>query len=144
MGLAQKNNLPVIVHHRRSHPLITPLLKKVSLKKAGIIHSFSGSYQQAKQYIDLGFKLGIGGTITYPRAQKTIKAIKRLPLESLVLETDAPAMPLFGYQGEINSPLRLLDVFNHLCEIREESAEEIAATVESNINEVFFNIQSTV
>ena len=133
LQLAQQQNLPIIVHHRRSHQNIVPLLKKYPIQKNGIIHAFSGSYQQATNYIDLGFKLGIGGTITYPRAKKTINAIKRLPLSSLVLETDAPTMPLYGFQGEINTPLRVPDIFNSLVQIRAESVEVIAEQLELNV-----------
>lgn len=142
LQLAKKYDLPIIVHHRRSHQDIVPLLRKYQLNKAGIIHAFSGSYQQACQYIDLGFKLGIGGTITYPRAEKTIKAVKRLPLESLVLETDAPAMPLFGFQGQDNSPLRLIEIFNTLKTIRSESETDLAIALEQNIREVLPRLAS--
>jgi len=135
--LAKEVYLPIIVHHRRSHQYILPILNKEKPERSGIIHAFSGSYQQAKHYVDLGFKLGIGGTITYPRAEKTIKAVKKLPLESLVLETDAPAMPLHGFQGEANSPLQLLNVFKALVAIREESAETIATQLEHNIQSLF-------
>ena len=139
LSLAKQYQLPVIVHHRRSHEHIVPRLKQHKLEHGGIIHAFSGSYQQAKAYIDLGFKLGIGGTITYERAKKTINAIKRLPLDSLVLETDAPSMPLSSFQGEPNSPLRLLDIVECLCEIRDESKEVITETIEQNIQSLFFN-----
>ena len=136
LDLAKKHHLPIIVHHRRSHQHIVPLLRKKKLAQGGIIHAFSGSYQQACQYIDLGFKLGIGGTITYPRAEKTIKAIKRLPLTSLVLETDAPAMPIYGFQGQDNSPLQLINIFQTLASLRVESTAEVANTLESNIKSV--------
>lgn len=136
LSLAKHYNLPIIVHHRRSHQHIVPMLRQKKLSKGGIIHAFSGSYQQAVQYIDLGYKLGIGGTITYPRAEKTIKAIKRLPLTSLVLETDAPTMPLYGFQGQDNSPLQLIKVFQTLVSIRTESAAEIAQTLEDNVNAI--------
>ncbi|MBL0711352.1 MAG: TatD family hydrolase, partial [Colwellia sp.] len=126
LRIAAESDLPVIVHHCQSHHLILPLLKRHKLAKAGVIHAFSGSYEQAKDYVDLGFKLGIGGTITYPRAKKTINAIKRLPLTSLLLETDAPAMPPIDQQGQINSPLNLKQIFQSLTNIRSESAEEIA------------------
>ncbi|MBL4765458.1 MAG: TatD family hydrolase [Colwellia sp.] len=139
LHIAKQNNLPVVVHHCQSHHLILPLLKKSTLSRAGVIHAFSGSYQQAKAYVDLGFKLGIGGTITYPRSKKTIHAVKRLPLSSLLLETDAPAMPPFGQQGLINTPLNLLTVFKALSTIRDESEVIIAKQIESNINELFFN-----
>jgi TatD DNase family protein len=133
LGIAKENNLPVIIHHCQSHPLILALLKQYKLANAGVIHAFSGSYQQAKDYVNLGFKLGIGGTITYPRAKKTIDAVKRLPLSSLLLETDAPSMPPFGTQGSNNSPLNVLAVFQALSVIRDEPATMIAAQIEHNV-----------
>ena len=139
LHLANTLNKPVIIHHRKSHQHIIPLLKYYKLNKQGVIHAFSGSYQEAKQYIDLGFKLGIGGTITYPRAKKTIETVKKLPLESIVLETDAPSMPLNGYQGENNSPLRVIEVFQTLCQLRPEENEIIAERIEANVQELFFN-----
>ncbi|MBU2894240.1 TatD family hydrolase [Colwellia sp. D2M02] len=143
LNLAKAEQLPVIIHHRQSHDKIVPRLKKYQLSKAGIIHGFSGSYQQAKSYLDLGFKLGIGGTITYPRAKKTINAIKRLPLESLVLETDAPSMPISieagGVIGQPNSPTYIVNVFQVLSEIRAESAEVIAMQLEKNLDDMFFS-----
>lgn len=135
--LANTHELPVIIHHRKSHHHIQPLLKQYKVAKAGIIHAFSGNYLQAKAYIDLGFKLGIGGTITYERAKKTRDAVAKVPIESLVLETDAPAIPLFGYQGQDNSPLQLPKVFEQLVEIRNESAEALAEQIELNVKEVF-------
>ncbi len=137
LTLAKAHNLPIVVHHCQSHHYILAQLKQHKLAKAGVIHAFSGSYQQAKAYVDLGFKLGIGGTITYPRAKKTINAIKRLPLSSLLLETDAPAMPPLGQQGKINSPLNVVKVFQALTTIRVESVEEIAKQIELNIEQLF-------
>lgn len=140
LQLAKQHQLPIIVHHRQSHQWLVPALKSAQLNKGGVIHAFSGSYQQAKAYLDLGFKLGIGGTITYPRAQKTIKTVTKLPVECLLLETDAPAMPLSNYQGQINSPLRITDVFKALCEIRSEPKEQLAEQLETNINDLFFKL----
>ena len=137
LKLTNKYQLPAIIHHRRTHEQTLILLKQHTPTKGGIIHAFSGSYQQAIRYIDLGFKLGIGGTITYSRAKKTINAIKRLPKESLVLETDAPAMPLDGQQGKANTPLNVVEVFNHLSQIRHESTDELAMQLEQNVNELF-------
>ena len=133
IDIAKAYKLPIIVHHRRTHQDITRILREKKLAQGGIIHAFSGSYQQACQYIDLGFKLGIGGTITYPRAEKTIKAIKRLPLASLVLETDAPSMPLYGFQGQDNSPLHVINVFQALANIRTETTEVLAYALQENI-----------
>jgi len=146
LNLAKESNLPVIIHHRQSHDKIVPFLKKYQLGKTGVIHGFSGSYQQAKSYLDLGFKLGIGSTITYSRAKKTINTIKRLPLTSLLLETDAPSMPLSkevmtaeSEQAETNSPINLIKIFNVLLTIRAESANQIAAQLEENITQLFFS-----
>ncbi|MBU2869290.1 TatD family hydrolase [Colwellia sp. E2M01] len=159
LNIANEQNLPVIIHHRQSHDKIMPFLKRYKLNKAGIIHGFSGSYQQAVNYIDLGFKLGVGSTITYSRAKKTINAIKRLPLTSLVLETDAPSMPLskevmsnevksdellMTYESDAtkkpnNSPVNIIQIFKVLTNIRTENVEEIANQLESNIEQVFFS-----
>jgi len=146
LNLAKQQQLPVIVHHRQSHDKIIPFLKKYQLERTGIIHGFSGSYQQAKSYLDLGYKLGVGSTITYSRAKKTINTIKRLPLTSLVLETDAPSMPLSNEvlmadsgEQQINTPVNLVKIFDALTKIRSESADEIATQLEKNIEKVFFS-----
>jgi len=138
LSLSNQYRLPIIIHHRRSHELTIALLKKYKINAGGVIHAFSGSYQQAKSYVDLGFKLGIGGTITYDRAKKTVNAIKRLPLETLLLETDAPSMPLQGFQGKDNSPLRLINILNALHAIRPESIDVLAQILENNVNTLFF------
>jgi len=135
--LANQLDKPLIVHHRRSHQDVYRELARVKCERGGVIHAFSGSYQQATNYIDLGFKLGIGGTITYPRAQKTLKAVSKLPLSSLVLETDAPSMPLFGQQGEDNSPINIPGIFTQLCSLRSESPDKIAEQLQANVSELF-------
>lgn len=137
LHLAKQHNLPVVIHHRKSHHLIVPELKKIMLDNTGVIHAFSGNYQQAKAYIDLGYKLGIGGTITYPRASKTRDAITKIPLSSMLLETDAPAMPLSGSQGKINSPENIRLIFKHLCALRSESEELLAQKIEENVKSLF-------
>lgn len=134
--LAKQFNKPLIIHHRRSHNELIEILKQEKPQTGGFLHGFSGSYQQGKTYIDMGFKLGIGGTITYDRAEKTRKAVKRFPLETLVLETDAPAMPLAGQQGQANSPLNIIKVFQQLCALRSETPENIATQLELNVDEV--------
>ena len=96
------------------------------------MHGFSGSYDQAKRFVDLGYKIGVGGTITYERANKTRQAIAKLPLEALVLETDTPDMPVFGFQGQPNRPERIVHTFEALCRLRGENAEVIKETVWQN------------
>ncbi|WP_394176479.1 TatD family hydrolase [Thalassotalea litorea] len=137
LSLAEQLALPVLIHHRQTHHLITPILKRKTRLQGGIIHAFSGSYQQARQYLDLGFKLGIGGVITYERANKTRTAVTKLPLDALVLETDAPSMPLAGHQGQTNSPTNLTAVFKQLCQLREEPPAKIAGQLERNCEQLF-------
>lgn len=129
LSLAKKFNLPVSMHARRSNDQIVPFLRQANLSKCGVVHGFSGSYQQAKRLVDLGYYIGVGGTITYERANKTRKCIKRLPLDALVLETDTPDMPLAGFQGQPNRPERVVQVFNELCTLREELPQQIAETI---------------
>ena len=79
----------------------------------------------------------MGGTITYERASKTRNTISRLPLSSLLLETDSPDMPLQGFQGQANRPERVKNVWQSLCELREESPQEIAETLRENTRTLF-------
>jgi TatD DNase family protein len=102
-----------------------------------VVHGFSGSLQQAERFVALGYKIGVGGTITYPRANKTRDVVARLPLSALVLETDAPDMPLNGWQGQPNRPERIVDVFQTLSTLRSEPPEVIANAIISNCNELF-------
>ncbi|WP_189484029.1 TatD family hydrolase [Alishewanella tabrizica] len=132
VALAKHYQKPVILHHRKSQPALLAELKRQQFTEGGILHAFSGSQQQAKAFLDLGFKLGIGGTITYPRAEKTRNAVRKLPLCALVLETDAPAMPLNGFQGQANTPAQLSAVFTILCELRSESVEQLAEALWQN------------
>lgn len=136
-ALAKRWQLPVILHSRRTHDKLAMLLRQASLPKTGVVHGFSGSFEQAMRFIELGYYIGVGGTITYPRAAKTRKAISRLPLEALVLETDAPDMPLNGWKGQANRPERVALVFDILCQLRSENPEEIADAVWRNTCALF-------
>ena len=122
----------VNLHSRKSHEQLFRFLKQANLPKCGVVHGFSGSYEQAKRFVDLGYKIGVGGTITYERANKTRQAIAKLPLEALVLETDTPDMPVFGFQGQPNRPERIVDTFEALCRLRSENAEVIKETAWQN------------
>lgn len=127
--LAQQHDLPVNLHSRRAHEHLFSFLKRIRLTRCGVIHGFSGSYEQAKRFVDLGYKIGVGGTITYQRANKTRDTIRRLPLDCLVLETDSPDMPVFSFQGQANRPERVVNIFQHLCQLRSETPEKIEETI---------------
>ncbi|EOF4705707.1 MAG: metal-dependent hydrolase [Klebsiella huaxiensis] len=137
LRLAKRYDLPVILHSRRTHDKLAMLLKKHALPRTGVVHGFAGSLQQAERFVQLGYKIGVGGTITYPRASKTRDVMAQLPLSALLLETDAPDMPLNGFQGHPNRPEQAARVFATLCELRQESANEIANALIHNTKEVF-------
>ncbi|MGR5420332.1 TatD family hydrolase [Vibrio sp. PNB22_4_1] len=135
--LARKFKLPVILHCRKAHNRLVQMVKTAKLPKGGVLHAFSGSYQQAMEWVRLGFFIGVGGTITYPRANKTRDAIQRLSLEHLVLETDAPDMPILGYQGKSNHPSKLIHVLNELALLHSQQWQTIACQMWENSNSVF-------
>jgi TatD DNase family protein len=137
LKLAKRYDLPVILHSRRTHDKLAAHLKRHNLPRTGVVHGFSGSLQQAERFVAMGYKIGVGGTITYPRASKTRDVMARLPLSALVLETDAPDMPLNGWQGQPNRPERIVDVFQTLCTLRSEPPEVIENEIIHNSRELF-------
>lgn len=137
LDVARQYAKPVIVHSRKTHAELINLLKSFPGFTGGVVHAFSGSYEQAKSLVDLGFCLGIGGVITYERAHKTREAVKKIPLEFLLLETDAPDMPLQGEQGKINSPVNLERIANHLAELKQQPLDMIARVTTENANRLF-------
>lgn len=138
--IAEEHKLPVILHHRNSHNELIRILKIMKFTHGGIVHAFSGSVQQAQTYIDLGFKIGVGGIITYSRANKTRKTISQLPLNSLVLETDAPDMPLMGKQGQRNSPEYLPQIFESLMTLRQETKQDVLKACSENVRVTLVNL----
>ena len=137
LQLAAEHCLPVILHHRRSHHLLLESIKRCGFKSGGVVHAFSGSQQVAEQYIHAGFKLGIGGTITYPRASKTRETVAAVDLSHLLLETDAPDMPMAGRQGERNSPVYLGDVASVMAELKSVSVEQVVQQTTDNYYQLF-------
>ncbi|ELV8693594.1 TatD family hydrolase [Vibrio fluvialis] len=137
LAIAQSAQLPVILHSRKTHNRLLQLLKQTRFQYGGVLHAFSGSVQQAQQFIDLGFHIGVGGVITYPRANKTRQAVAVLPIESLVLETDAPDMPLSGLQGQPNHPRYLPQVLDALAQLRNEDPHQLAQQLWDNSLRVF-------
>ena len=103
----------------------------------GTAHAFNGSLQQAEQYIELGFKLGFGGMLTYERSSKLRKLASELPLESIILETDAPDMTVFQHQYQRNSPVYLPYCLQALAEVRNEAPEVIAKQTTKNAISIF-------
>lgn len=132
IDIANLSQLPILLHCRKAHQDLVAILKRNPPKYGGVVHGFSGSVQQAMDFIKLGLKIGVGGVITYPRAKKTRATIAALPLESLLIETDAPDMPLSGYQGLPNEPKMVNMVLTSLIELRNESGQTVASQLSIN------------
>jgi TatD DNase family protein len=137
LQIAKKFELPVILHIVKRQSRVLEILKAEKFSFGGVYHAFSGSDEIAMEFIKLGFKLGIGGVITYPNARKTKQTISRLPVESLLLETDAPDMPVYQQQQKNNSPSNLLSVFEALLSCRTESRIGLATQIYKNTHSIF-------
>lgn len=137
IDIANQLNLPLVVHHRQSHHHLLQSFKRIKPRNGGVIHAFSGSVVDAHNYIKLGFKLGCGGTITYDRAGKTQRTFGEIELEHIVLETDAPDMPIAGSQGKRNHPINLLAIAQKLAEIQHLSLEAVAIKTTQNSKALF-------
>ncbi|MDD2833237.1 MAG: TatD family hydrolase [Methylotenera sp.] len=125
LKLAQQYHLPVLLHVRSAIDDVLKYLRRHHVH-GGIAHAFNGSFQQAQQLIDLGFKLGFGGAMTYARARHIRELAVKLPLTSIVLETDAPDIPpeWLGSKGR-NSPLELLRIAQILADLRQLKLAEV-------------------
>ena len=137
LALADEFELPVLLHVRRAHAPMIATLKHHKLKRTGIVHAFSGSFEEAREYIRLGYKLGLGGAGTWPQAQRMHRVLQQLPLDSIVLETDAPDITPHSHAGQRNSPEFLPDICRELAKIRGISTEELAAVSYRNTCELF-------
>ena len=136
LQLAQEFDLPVLLHIRKAQDTVLKHLRQHKVR-GGIAHAFNGSPQQAAEFIKLGFKLGFGGAMTYPRATKLRELARTLPLESIVLETDAPDIPPeFLARGEPNKPSYLPRIAQTLADLRGLPLAEIARITTENARSV--------
>jgi len=135
LKVAQQFKLPVLLHVRQAIDDVLKHLRRHTLV-GGIAHAFNGSLQQAEQFIALGFKLGFGGAMTYRRALKIRELAGKLPLEAIVLETDAPDMPpeWLGAHGR-NSPLELAKIAQVLADLRQVNVAQVLTVTECNAYE---------
>ncbi|SDR73489.1 TatD DNase family protein [Halopseudomonas xinjiangensis] len=137
LQLAKEHDLPVLLHVRRAHAAMIATLKRWRLPRAGIVHAFAGSTEEAREYIKLGFKLGLGGAATWPQASRLRRVVASLPVSSLVLETDSPDMAPSFQAYQRNSPEYLPEICRTLADLRGESAEELAQACLHNTCELF-------
>ncbi|MBW8311883.1 MAG: TatD family hydrolase [Rhizobium sp.] len=136
LELAREFNLPVVLHARRAVDDVIASLRRVGGLR-GVVHSWSGSEEQARQLFGLGFHLGIGGPVTFERAQRLRRTVATMPIEWLLLETDAPDQPDAAHRGERNEPARLPNVLAVVATLRGETPESVAAATAANAERLF-------
>jgi len=136
LGIAKEHDLPVIVHARRAFEEVIHTLRRIGGLR-GVVHSFSGSEEQARQLFDLGFHIGIGGPVTYDRAHRIRRVVATMPPEWLVLETDAPDQPCMHRRGRRNEPAFMTDVVDTVAVLRGISREEVAEVTTRNADRLF-------
>jgi TatD DNase family protein len=134
--MARDRDLPVILHARRAFDDVAATIRRIGSLR-GVVHSFSGSQEQANQLWKLGFHIGIGGPVTYERAHRLRGIVRDMPLEFLLLETDSPDQPLFGHQGHRNEPAMLVDICRTIAELRDADPADIARATTQNCERLF-------
>ena len=133
--LANRLRLPVIVHDRDAHADTLELLKKH--RPRGVVHSFSGSVQMAKEILNLGMYIGIGGVITFKNAKKLPEVVEMLPEDRFLLETDAPYLTPVPYRGEINHSDMNYYTAKKIAELRSTTVEQVLSSARKNTENLF-------
>ena len=136
--LARQLKLPVIVHDREAHGDVMDIFRKTRIKEVGgVLHSFSGSAEMALECIKLGLYISISGPVTFNNARKTIEAVKQVPLDMLLIETDSPYLTPVPYRGKRNYPGYVRIVAEKIAEIKGISFEEVARQTLENGKRLF-------
>lgn len=136
LRLARRHDLPAIIHARHAVDQVIKLVRRFPGVR-GVVHSFSGSEEQARRLLDLGILLSFGGPLTYPRATRLRGLIRELPLNSFMLETDAPDQPPSDHRGARNEPAFLPEILRCVAELRQTDPAEIAAATTINARRLF-------
>ena len=140
IDLAKELGMPLIIHARNTVEEVTAMLKQADLNREhgnGVIHSYNGSLQQAHRLLDLNFKLSFGGPVTFQNARRIHELVVKLPLSTMMLETDAPDQSGSLHRGTRNEPQWLPEILRAVAELRGESAEQIAASSNNNAKSLF-------
>ena len=132
--LAKKYNLPVIVHTRDSIQDCFDILKEHRVK--GVLHCFTGSYEMAKEFIKYGYKLGIGGVLTFKNS-KLYEVVEKIDLKDILIETDSPYLSPEPFRGKQNNPSNVYYVAKRIAEIKNISIEEVIDITAKNARELF-------
>ena len=136
--LAKEMELPIIVHSRDAAKDTFDIIKGTEAGDVGgVIHCFSGSAEMAKEYIEEGFYIGVGGIVTFTDANKIIEVVKQIPLEKILIETDCPYLSPIPNRGKRNESTNLVYIVDKIAEIKNLSTEEVAKATLKNAKTLF-------
>ena len=136
LQLAKELNLPVVIHAREAHDQSLQMVKSSGIHR-GVFHCFSGDYEMAKQCLDWGFYLSVPGVVTFNKSKTMQDVVKKVPLSSLLLETDCPYLTPDPYRGKRNEPAYIVHTAKKVAEIKGLSWEEVAAVTAQNTLDLF-------
>ena len=136
LEIAKKINLPVIIHSRDAAQECFDIIKE-SRVNMGVIHCYSGSVEMAKEYIKIGFYIGIGGVVTYKNARKLVEVAEAIPIEKIVLETDCPYLAPSPFRGKRNNSSYIEFVAEKIAEIKGISYEKVCEITTENAKKLY-------
>ena len=137
LELAKEVDLPVIIHCRDASQECFDIIKKSGVRK-GVIHCYSGSPEMAEDYVKMGFKIGVGGVVTFKNSKKLVETVERISMENILIETDSPYLAPVPVRGERNDSSNLKYVVKKIAEIKNMTPEEVADITSKNAVELFF------
>ena len=138
IGLAREVHLPIIVHSRDAAAETMEIIKKEKAHECGgVIHCYSYSPEMAKEYVDMGFYIGIGGVVTFKNAKKLVRTVEEIPMERIVLETDCPYMAPEPNRGRRNDSSQLIHVAEKIGELRGMEAQEVIRITAENAKALY-------
>ncbi|MCK5391615.1 MAG: TatD family hydrolase [Deltaproteobacteria bacterium] len=136
--LGKKHELPIIIHVRDADQDMLEILSKESLSDTpGVIHCFTGDYDTAKKYLDLGFYISFSGIVTFKRSEELREAAKNIPIDKILIETDSPYLAPVPYRGKPNEPSYVKHVAETVADVRGMSFEEVAQATKANAEKLF-------
>jgi TatD DNase family protein len=137
LDAAARLGLPVIIHSREASLKVYDIIKKRRENHGGVIHCFAETYELAMAFVEMGYLISIPGTVTYKNAATVQDVAKRVPLESLIIETDAPFLAPVPFRGKRNEPAYVVHTANRIAELRQIKVEELAHHASDNTKRVF-------
>ena len=137
INLANKLNLPIVVHSREAMGDTIEILKNNRPNKESLLHCYSGSVESAKILMDLGFSFSFGGVVTFSNAKTAVEVVKSLPIEKILLETDCPYLTPVPFRGKRNEPKNVVYVADMIARIKNMTIEEVAEKTTENAKRLF-------